>query len=141
MYLTEKCRSRVVRYLGYEVENRDQVMRSRLGFAIPRVKTSLCHPSSKWVPFSIQERIIQRKERDGLRLLSAIPKILWASSPHCPTAVRLFDTFTFFISALCVQSSVVHILERTISAYSRSGGLPLGVPVLYDRLDISKILP
>ena len=29
-------------------------------------------------------RIRQRKERDGLRLSSAVPKIQWDSNPHCP---------------------------------------------------------
>ena len=28
-------------------------------------------------------RIRQRKERDGLRLSSAVPKIQWDSNPHC----------------------------------------------------------
>ena len=28
--------------------------------------------------------IRQRKERDGLRLSSAVPKIQWDSNPHCP---------------------------------------------------------
>ena len=26
----------------------------------------------------------KRKERDGLRLSSAVPKIQWDSNPHCP---------------------------------------------------------
>ena len=29
-------------------------------------------------------RIRQRKERDGLLLSSAVPKIQWDSNPHCP---------------------------------------------------------
>ena len=44
----------------------------------------LCQPSRKWVPFSNQGRIRQRKERDGLRLSSAVPKLQWDSNPHCP---------------------------------------------------------
>ena len=44
----------------------------------------LCQPSSKGVPFSNQDRIRQRNERDGLRLSSAVPKIQWESNPHCP---------------------------------------------------------
>ena len=28
--------------------------------------------------------VMQRKERDGLRLSSAVPKIQWDSNPHCP---------------------------------------------------------
>ena len=31
-----------------------------------------------------QGRIGQRKERDGLRLSSAVPKIQWVSNPHSP---------------------------------------------------------
>ena len=34
-------------------------------------------------------RIRQRKETDGLRLFSAVPKIQWDSIPHCP--LRLLD--------------------------------------------------
>ena len=45
---------------------------------------NLCQPSSKWVPFSNKGRIRQRKDRDGLCLSSAVPKIQWDSNPHCP---------------------------------------------------------
>ena len=48
------------------------------------VTGKLCQPSRKWVPFSNQGRIRQRKERDGLCLSSAVPKIQWDSNPHCP---------------------------------------------------------
>ena len=44
----------------------------------------LCQRSSKWVPFLNWGRIRQRKEREGLRLSSAVPKIQWDSNPHCP---------------------------------------------------------
>ena len=37
----------------------------------------------------------QRKERDGLCLLSAVPKIQCDSNPHCSSAIRLWETFTF----------------------------------------------
>ena len=40
--------------------------------------------SSKWVPFLNKGRLRQRKERDGLCLSSAMPKIEWDSNPHCP---------------------------------------------------------
>ena len=56
----------------------------RLGFAMRRLENSLCHSSSKWVPFSNQGRIRHRKERDGLCLSSAVPKIQWDSDLHCP---------------------------------------------------------
>ena len=39
----------------------------------------LCQPSRKLVPFSNSGRIRQRKERDGLCLSSAMPKIQWDS--------------------------------------------------------------
>ena len=38
-----------------------------------------CQPSSKWVPFSNKGRIRQRKERNGICLSSAMPKIQWDS--------------------------------------------------------------
>ena len=44
----------------------------------------LCQTSRKWVPFSNKGRLRQRKERDGLHLSSAVPKIQWDSNPHCP---------------------------------------------------------
>ena len=34
--------------------------------------------------FLNEGRIRQRKEREGLRLSSAMPKIQWDSNPHCP---------------------------------------------------------
>ena len=34
--------------------------------------------------FMNQGRLRQQKERDGLRLSSAVPKIQWDSNPHCP---------------------------------------------------------
>ena len=58
---------------------RHKVVSSRLGFAMRQLENSLCQPSSKWVPFSNQGRIRQRKERDGLSYSSAVPKIQWDS--------------------------------------------------------------
>ena len=46
--------------------------------------TGKTQPSRKWVPFSNWGRIRQRKERDGLHLSSAVPKIQSDSNPHCP---------------------------------------------------------
>ena len=57
----------------YGAESRRNFVSLRLGFAMRRLKNSLCRPSSEWVLFSNKER--QRKERDGLRLSSAVPKI------------------------------------------------------------------
>ena len=48
------------------------------------VEKSHCQPSSKYVPFSNWGRMRQRKERDGLRLSSAVPKIQWDSNLYCP---------------------------------------------------------
>ena len=61
--------------LGYGAESRRKFVSSRLGFAMWRLENSLCQPSSKWVPFSNEGRLRQRKEKDGLRLSSAVPKI------------------------------------------------------------------
>ena len=81
--------------------------KSRLGFAMRRLENSHCKPISEWVHFSNQGRLRQRKERDGLRLSSAVPKIQWDSNPPPPppppppplppTAIRLRETFTFMI--------------------------------------------
>ena len=76
-------------------ESRRKVMRSYPGFGIRRLENSLCQPSSKWVPFSKQGMIRQRKERDGLCLSLAMPMIQWAFSPTVATAIRLSGTFTF----------------------------------------------
>ena len=43
----------------------------------------LCQYSSKWVPLLNKGKIRQPKERAGLRLSSAVPKIQWDSNPHC----------------------------------------------------------
>ena len=43
----------------------------------------LCQLSNKWVFFSNLGRIRQQKDRDGFRLLSAVPKIQQDSNPHC----------------------------------------------------------
>ena len=44
----------------------------------------------------------QHKERGGLRLSSAVPKIQWASiTPAAPTAIRLWELFHF----LCLVDS------------------------------------
>ena len=48
------------------------------------MENSFFQSSSKWSLFSNQGRIRQRKERDGLRLSYAVPKIQLAFNPHCP---------------------------------------------------------
>ena len=66
--------SPVVRASG--AESCRKVVRSNPDFAIQiPITGKLCQPSSKWVPFSNQGRIRKLKERDGLPLLSAVPKI------------------------------------------------------------------
>ena len=96
-------------------ESRLKIVSSRLGFAMRRLENCLCQPSSNSVPFSNQGRLRQRKERDGLRLSSAVSKIQWDSNhissafhqlcprysgtlttrPTAPTTIRLWETFTF----------------------------------------------
>ena len=79
---------------GYSTDSRRKVVSSRLGFAIRLRKNFLGQPSSKWVTFSNQGKIRQRKGQDGLRLSFAMPMIQWDSNPTAPTAFRLWDTFT-----------------------------------------------
>ena len=61
-----------------------------------RLENSLCQPNSIWISLSNRGRIWQRKERDRLRLSSVVPKVQWAPNLHCPTAIRLWKTFTYF---------------------------------------------
>ena len=70
--------------LAYGAECHCKVVNSRHGFAMRPMKNSLCQPNSEWVPLTNLGRIRQRKERDGLHLLSAVPKVQWDSNPHCP---------------------------------------------------------
>ena len=58
--------------------------------------------------FLKQGRMRQRKERDGLRLSSVVPKIQWTSNPTTHTAVGLWESFTFLS-----HRSVLNPLSRT----------------------------
>ena len=71
----ERRRGRVVRAARLLCRKSPYRVSSRLGCAMRRLENSLCQPSRKWVPFLNKGRIRQRKERDGLRLSSAVPKI------------------------------------------------------------------
>ena len=75
-----------------------------LGYEQIRRKVGLCHsttgklcqPNNKWVPFSSRgRRLRQQKERDGLRLLSNVPKIQWASNPTSLMAISIWEASTF----------------------------------------------
>ena len=46
----------------------------------------------QWISFSNQEKIRQRKERNGLLFSNAVPKIQWASNPHCPCRHLAMET-------------------------------------------------
>ena len=74
---------------GFGAESHRKVVSSKLRFAIRLQENFLCQPSRKWVTFSNQGKIRQRKGRDGLRLSFAVPMIQWDSNPTAPTAVRL----------------------------------------------------
>ena len=65
-----------------------------------RPVNSRCQPSTKWLPFSNCGKIRQRKERAGLRLSSAVPKIQWDSNTTAPTTNRLWKTFIYDFMAL-----------------------------------------
>ena len=94
---SERRRSRVVRTARLWFRKSPKVVNSRLGFTIRRLENPLCQPSSKWVPISIQGRIMQRKERYVLLLSSAVPKIQWESNPTDPTAIGLREICTFSV--------------------------------------------
>ena len=70
-------------------------VRSRLGFARRRLEKSSCQPKSKWIPFPNYIIIKLRKERDGLRLCPRYSGTLTSTSP---TAIRLWETFTYLLT-------------------------------------------
>ena len=55
-------------------------------------KTLSVNPAVNGYLFPISEG---SKEREGLNLSSAVPKIQWDSNPTALTAIRLWETFTF----------------------------------------------
>ena len=57
----------------------------------------LCQPSSKWVPFSNKGRIKQRKEMVGSAFHQMYPRYSGTLIPTAPTAIRLWETFTFVL--------------------------------------------
>ena len=87
----ERRRGRVVRAARLWCRKSPGSVSSRTGFAMRRLENSLCQPSSILVPFSNKGRIGQSKERDALRLSSAVPKI----QSTAPKAIRLWEIFTF----------------------------------------------
>ena len=89
---------------------------SRLGFAMRRLENSLCQLSSKWVPFWNKGGIKQLKERDWLRLSSAVPKISWSLTPAAPTAIRLWETFTSFFTKKLKEMWPSYILSTGLVA-------------------------
>ena len=68
-----------------------------------RLKNSLCQPSSKWVSFSNQGRIRQQKERDGLHISSAVPKIQWDSNPNCPYGYEAMGKLHLYLKIIEYQ--------------------------------------
>ena len=87
-------RGAVVRWLerlGNGADKRRKVVSSRLGFAIRRLKSSLCQPNSKWVPSSNQRRIGSKRREMSFAFHFAVPK----RAPTVPTAIRLWETFIF----------------------------------------------
>ena len=85
MYGTrERRRCRVViEWLSYGAESRRKVAGSRLGLSIRGLENSV-KPAVNGYLFSNWGRMGQRKERDGLRLSFALPKIQWHTNPNCP---------------------------------------------------------
>ena len=95
-------------------------MSSRLGFAIRLLENFLCQSSSKWVTFSNQGKIRQRKEPDGLRISFAVPMIQWDSNPTAPTAIRLWETF--ILTFRCFFFGIVSFADGICGSFYLSLG-------------------
>ena len=70
--------------LGFGAENRRKGLVRDWASPCDDWKTLSVNPAENGYLFRIRGRIRQRKEIDGLRLSSAVPKIQWDSNPHCP---------------------------------------------------------
>ena len=80
------------------------------------LENSLPQPSSKWVPFMNQGRIRQQRVRDGL-YYQLFPRYCGTLIPTAPTAIRLWETFTFQIQSIIdktVAQSIAHTLIRLL---------------------------
>ena len=64
-------------------QSRLKVGSSWVGFAMRRLENSV-NPAVNGYLFSNQGQTRQRKEREGLRLLSSVPKIQWDYNRHFP---------------------------------------------------------
>ena len=71
--------------LEYVAERHWKALSFRLGLAIRRLENST-NPAVNRLLFSNMGRIRQQKERDGLHLSFAVPKIRWGSVPNCPNS-------------------------------------------------------
>ena len=87
-------------WLWRRKSSKDREFKFRLCYPTTR---KLCQPSSKWVTFSNQGKIRQRKEQDRLRLSFAMPMMQWDSNPTAPTAIRLWETFTLTLGRACLE--------------------------------------
>ena len=90
--------------LGYSAESRRKVERLRPGFAIQRLENSLSLIFNPAVNRYIFEsgKAKAGKERDGLSLSSAVPKIQWASNLRLFGYGKPLPLNTFYIFA-CAQ--------------------------------------
>ena len=80
------------------VEHEKYFITTGPGFAIhPRTETSLCQPSSKWVPFPNQGKIRQRKESGGLCFHKLCPRYSRSLTPTVSMAIRLWEAITFLL--------------------------------------------
>ena len=91
----ERCVVEWFELLGYKVEDRRKVMSSNPDLAIRLLKNSFYQPDCKWVSVSSQGSMRCRKERNGLHLPHAAPKMRLASNPNCPCGHKTIRNFPF----------------------------------------------
>ena len=81
--MLERRRGRVVRAAWLWCRKSPYPVNSRLGYAMRRLENSVSTQQKMGTFFELGKDKAA-KERDGLRLSSAVPKIQWVSNPHCP---------------------------------------------------------
>ena len=94
---------------------------SRLGCAMRRLENSLCQPSRKWVPFSNKGRISSERRGMGSAFHQLCPRYSGTLAPTAPTAIKLWDTFTFTFFFKVGKPSETDSIKSQISSKTSRG--------------------
>ena len=93
--------------LDYGAESCRKVVSSRLGFAMRRLENCLCPPAVNGYLFRIWEGLGSERRGMGSAFHQLCPRYSGTLSLTVPTAIRLWETFTFFFSAIAHRDTIL----------------------------------